>query len=407
MVDRTTLDGSRDASASQGWMRAHRRLIDVAVAVLVFAYDLMFLVVMLVGGEFTPLMFGTALVLSLAMCVLYPLRCRSLPWVFAGMFTAAAVQVAIGIGLAPASVVMLGLMLYAIGSWGAWRLLIPAVVLTAGWAVLAGVPVVQDDRARVGEIGMLMLAYVLVALVGRLLRGRRERFEALQARAEQLTRERDAQAVIAAAEERTRIAREIHDIVSHSLGTMVVMADGAAQRATADPEQAGAAMERVRDTGRDAMNEMRRMLGVLRTADPTGRSPQPGLGEVDRLVAEVRATGLRVDVSTAGVPVQLPSGLDLAAFRIVQEALTNARKHGGPLLSLAKVSVTYRPDAVELTVTDDGREPAAVAAGAGGGHGLVGMRERVDAYGGSLRAGPRPGGGYEVHATLPLGGGAG
>lgn len=236
MVARTTLDASHEASTSQGWAWAYRRLIDAAVAILVFAYDLLFLVSMLVGGEFTPLMFVTALVLSLAICVLYLFRHRSLPWTFAGMFTAAAAQVAIGIGLAPASVTVLGFMLYAIGSWGTWRLLIPAVVLTAGWTVLAGIPVVRDDRARVGEIGMLMLAYVLVALVGRLLRGRRERFEALQARAEQLTRERDAQAAIAAAEERTRIAREIHDIVSHSLGTMVVMADGAAQTATADPE---------------------------------------------------------------------------------------------------------------------------------------------------------------------------
>ena len=261
MVARTTLDASHEASTSQGWAWAYRRLIDAAVAILVFAYDLLFLVSMLVGGEFTPLMFVTALVLSLAICVLYLFRHRSLPWTFAGMFTAAAAQVAIGIGLAPASVTVLGFMLYAIGSWGTWRLLIPAVVLTAGWTVLAGIPVVRDDRARVGEIGMLMLAYVLVALVGRLLRGRRERFEALQARAEQLTRERDAQAAIAAAEERTRIAREIHDIVSHSLGTMVVMADGAAQTATADPEQAGVAMAQVRDTGRDAMNEMRRMLG--------------------------------------------------------------------------------------------------------------------------------------------------
>ncbi|XSS50515.1 sensor histidine kinase [Propionibacteriaceae bacterium G1746] len=369
---------------------------------LVFGYDLLFLASRFTWSEISLEVFVVALVLSLAMCTFYVFRRVAPAPVFVAIFIAAAVQSVLGVGLAPAPVLILGLMLYTLGSQARWKMVLPAVLVSGIWAAVAAVPVVRADRARVGEIGMLILAYVLAALVGRLSRSRRERIEALQERAEQLARERDARATIAAAEERARIAREIHDIVSHSLGTMVVMADGAAQTAQVDPPQAGQAMERVRDTGRTAMTEMRRMLGVLRDSDPAVRAPQPGLAQLDRLIDETRATGIRVDVTIRGVPVDLPSGVDLTAFRVVQEALTNARKHGGALMSLVTVTVAYSADSLDLSIVDDGRESSELHQDRGG-HGLVGMRERVSAYGGSLQTGSRPEGGFVVRATLPLG----
>ncbi len=388
------------------WLHENRRLIDIAIAVAVFVLDLMFLTGMFAWGELPPVVFGGALALSASICVLYVVRRRSLVVVFVCILAlATGVVFVTGIGLSLAPVLVLGLMLYALGTRRGWKIAVPAVIAACVWVGVAGVPVVQDDRARVGEIGMLMLGYVLAALIGMLTRSRRARFEALQERAAQLARERDAQALVAAAEERARIAREIHDIVSHSLGTMVVMADGAAQTVEANPQQAGQAMARVRDTGREAMTEMRRMLNVLRDDSAATRAPQPGLALLDRLIEETRSTGLRVDLIVAGVPTALPSGVDLAAYRIVQEALTNARKHGGRLLSVITVTVSYLDSVVELRVVDDGREPGSEARTvAGSGHGLVGMRERVTAYGGSLETGPRPGGGFEVHATLPTGG---
>lgn len=388
------------------WAYENRRLIDIAVAVAVFFLDSMFLTGMYVWGQFPLPVFVVALALSVSICVLYVMRRRSLPVVFLCILILATVGVFVtGIGLSLAPVLVLGLMIYALGTQSGWRIAVAAVIAACVWVGVAGVPVVQDDRARVGEIGMLMLGYVLAVLIGMLTRSRRARFEALQERTAQLARERDAQALIAAAEERARIAREMHDIVSHSLGTMVVMADGAAQTVEADPRQAGQAMERVRDTGREAMTEMRRMLNVLRDESAATRAPQPGLAQLDRLIEETRSTGLRVDLILAGVPTALSPGVDLAAYRIVQEALTNARKHGGRLLSLITVTVSYLESVVELRVADDGREPGSAARTvSGSGHGLVGMRERVTAYGGTLETGPRPGGGFEVHATLPTGG---
>src|SRR5699024_10996223 len=168
-----------------------------------------------------------------------------------------------------------------------------------------------------------------------------------------------------------------------------------------DPGRAGTAMERVRDTGRGAMTEMRRMLDVLRDGDTAPRAPQPGLVDLEQLLDDTRATGLRVDLTVTGAPVTLPAGPDLAAYRLVQEALTNARKHGGPLLSVVSVTLGYRDAEIDLRIVDDGADAAPPASA---GHGLAGMRERVAAYGGSVEAGPRAGGGVDVHAVLPTGG---
>ena len=236
--------------------------------------------------------------------------------------------------------------------------------------------------------------------IGDSMRTRRAYYAALEDRAARLERERDAQAQIAAAAERARIARELHDVIAHNVSVMVVQADGASYALDRSPERARQALAAISSTGRQALDEMRHMLGVLRSADErSGVAPIPGVGQLDELLDQTRASGLAVSFTVEGVPSPLPSGVALAAYRTVQESLTNVRKHGGPA-ARAQVLLRYCEDALVLTITDDGRGAAAVSDGAG--HGLIGMRERVAVYGGALEAGPRPGGGYRVTARLPL-----
>jgi signal transduction histidine kinase len=236
-------------------------------------------------------------------------------------------------------------------------------------------------------------------VLGASMRYRRGYYSALEDRPARLERERDAQAQIAAAAERARIARELHDVIAHNVSVMVVQADGASYALDSSPERTRQALGAIASTGRQALAEMRRMLGVLRSDDGgPGVVPQPGIGQLGELLDQTRASGLAVSFTVQGVPGALPSGLALAAYRIIQESLTNTRKHGGPQAS-ARVLLRYCEDVLMLQITDDG-QGAAVADGAG--HGLTGMRERVALYNGMLRTGPLPGGGYQVTATLPL-----
>lgn len=226
----------------------------------------------------------------------------------------------------------------------------------------------------------------------------RERYVAsLVARAEQAERMAEREVELAARDERSRIAREMHDVVAHGLSVIVVQADGARYAAANDPDVAVRTLETISATGREALTEMRRLLGLLREGD-TGVVPQPGLDDVRHLVDEARAAGTRV---TADLPPHVsgvPDGVGLAAYRIVQEALTNVRKHAGPE---ARVDVRVAVDRdVRIDVRDDGRGAAAHPDGRG--LGLVGMRERAAVHGGTLEAGPAPGGGFAVSARLPL-----
>ena len=217
-------------------------------------------------------------------------------------------------------------------------------------------------------------------------------------RAARLQREREEQARAAVAEERARIARELHDIVGHSVSVMTVQAAGVRGLLKPHQEREREALQLVEQTGREALAEMRRLVGVLRRPEeaPT-LAPQPSLEHLDKLVEQAREAGLPVVLHVEGEPVQLPAGVDLTAYRLVQEGLTNAIKHARA--QHADVLVAYADGHVELTVTDDG---SGDGGGESGGHGLVGMRERVAVYGGELQAGPRPGGGYTLHARLPL-----
>jgi signal transduction histidine kinase len=243
--------------------------------------------------------------------------------------------------------------------------------------------------------------------LGVYVRSRREYTDVVEERARLLEREREVRAREAVADERARIARELHDMVGHALNLIVIQSGGAQRVFEAKPELVRDSLSSIESTGRQALTEMERMLGILRESEDgeTPLSPQPGLSQVDALAAQVSQAGLPVDVNVIGTPLTLPSSIDLSAYRIIQEALTNALKHAGP--AHARVTIRHRIDSVEVEIVDDGKATPADRVGVdGGGRGLIGMRERVALFGGELEVGPRPEGGFRVHAVLPLGGAA-
>jgi signal transduction histidine kinase len=245
--------------------------------------------------------------------------------------------------------------------------------------------------------GGVYVVLVLCWAVGNAFRRRGARELELEGRAERLEREREQNSRIAVAEERSRIARELHDVVAHSISVMVVQMGAAREIMDCEPQTARDTLRSGEAAGRDALSEMRRMLGILRMSDERGAlDPQPGLAQVEGLVQRVREAGLPVQLTVEGCCRPLPPGIDLAAYRIVQEALTNVRKHAGA--ASADVRIHYGEHHLDVDVCDDGRGPAAPSNGAG--HGLVGMRERVALYGGALRTGPEPHGGFGIHARL-------
>jgi signal transduction histidine kinase len=288
------------------------------------------------------------------------------------------------------------LVLYAAGAFLAER---PA--MAALGIALAGVG--SQALIRPTTFADMFFAAVFLLLLpwalGRMLRthGRREREH--RARAERLDAERDQLARSAAAGERARIARELHDVITHSVSVMVIQAGAARMVMASDPERAEASLESVARAGRDALAEMRRLLGVLGGGGgPHGLAPQPGMADVEELVVRACAAGLSTELRVIGEPGTVSPALDLCAYRIVQEALTNAIKHAGP--ARATVSVRWARDAINIEVTDTGRgrdrndqEP--------GGHGIPGMRERVALHGGNVHVGPAASGGFVVRARLP------
>jgi signal transduction histidine kinase len=265
--------------------------------------------------------------------------------------------------------------------------------------VLLGLPLGHDWAQR-GNAIELIVAGAGAWIAGIVVRSRRAAAHEVRQRAHRLEREREEHARQVAAEERLRIARELHDIVAHKLSIVVVQAQ-AAQR-VGDVAQARELMATVEETGRSALEEMRQLLGALRppeeepeTAPP---QPQPGLAALDALLDQVRAAGLPVTLTLSGDSVRLPDAVDLTAYRIVQEALTNALKHAGP--AHASVQLHYEKGRLDITVADDGQGTAASVPGSG--HGLTGMRERATLLGGVLQTGPQPGGGFRVNVTLPI-----
>ncbi|MDT7728834.1 MAG: hypothetical protein QOI21_5410 [Actinomycetota bacterium] len=280
------------------------------------------------------------------------------------------------------------------------RAMVAAIVLEAGvvMAVLRWSPAREAPSTFVLLSGMVTAAFVLGVNV----RTRRALLASLEDRALRAERERDQQAQIAAAKERALIAREMHDIVAHNLSVMIALADGAAFAADTNAVEAAAAARHVSATGRQALDEMHRLLSVLRgSGEAASLAPQPGIAQIDDLVAQVRAAGLPTSWTVGGQPFPLSPTAGLAAYRVVQEALTNVLKHADEPRE-AKVTLRYDDPIVDLEIVDDGRGTHRLVTEAAG-HGLSGMRERVAVFGGQVTAGARPAGGWRVHARLDSG----
>ncbi|PZH19649.1 two-component sensor histidine kinase [Streptomyces sp. NTH33] len=353
---------------------------------------------------------GAALAVSVVLCAVVALR-RRMPEKMLLLAAATGVaQLVLDVQTTPADFAML-VIVYTVAADGArWA---SRFALAGGLcaAALAQIRWPQDDASALGNVAVAVFTTVPFALawvLGDSMRTRRAYFAQLEERAARLEKEREAQAKVAVAAERARIARELHDVVAHNVSVMVVQADGAAYVLDAAPDQAKKALETISSTGRQALAEMRRLLGVLRTGEPRESGeyvPQPDVDQIEELVEQCRGSGLPVDFRIEGTPRPLPSGVELTAYRIVQEALTNTRKHGGPNTG-ASVRLVYFDDGLGLLVEDDGKgaphELYEEGGADGGGHGLIGMRERVGMVGGTLDAGPRPGGGFRISALLPL-----
>lgn len=279
---------------------------------------------------------------------------------------------------------------YSVGAYTAPALLaVPAVLLPIATMIAATRSDFWNTDPQPGDVAILTFFVAAAWAAGRIVRHRS--VQAAAARAEAASR---AQEAVAA--ERARVARELHDVVAHSVSIIAVQAGAAEALVESDPARAREHIGAVRRTAGEAMTEMRRLMGVLRE-DEAVYAPQPTLDDLERLAADVRATGVPVELVREGAGGPLPAGVDLAAYRIVQEALTNVRRHAGA--APTRVVVRRTADAVDVEVVN--AAPDGPGEGPGGGQGLVGMRERVRLYGGSLDAGPRDGG-YAVHARLPL-----
>jgi len=404
------------------WLSRHPRLVDGVPAALLLLLGLATAVgsatnreqVVGPGGQVissssSPVSaFGTPPAILLVLLILLGL---AVPVVFrrtypVQAFTVAAVAAALQVMLIARPLgtdLSILILLYTLAAYRPRRVSLPGLcvcLVGAFVAVARWVPAQTGLVQKVLLAGVIFSGTALVAWVlGDSMRYRRAYLTALEDRAARLERERDAQAQIATAAERARIARELHDVIAHNVSVMVVQADGASYALRTDPERAGQALAAISHTGRKALAEMRRLLGVLRSGDERADlAPVPGLDQLRELVDQARQAGMSVSLSLDGPPRPLPEGAELAAYRVVQESLTNTRKHGG-LAAAAAVSLRYEPDGLLLQVTDDGL--GAAAADDGPGHGLTGMRERIEMYGGTIQAGPLPGGGYQVTARLP------
>uniref|UniRef100_UPI0031E00EEF sensor histidine kinase n=1 Tax=Streptomyces hawaiiensis TaxID=67305 RepID=UPI0031E00EEF len=271
---------------------------------------------------------------------------------------------------------------------------IASVLITAVYAVadseppLAGASLLRFDLA------------IAATALGDAVRTRRRHLAEVEARAERAERSREQEARRRVTEERVRIARELHDVVAHHITLVNAQAGVAHHLMRHDPDRAYEALAHIKDNSRAALDELRATVGLLRQPDdgPDSRAPIPGLADLDALVSGVRTGGLSVEVGCTGTPRPVAPATELTAYRIVQEALTNTHKHASA--TRAEVELDYGPDRLRVTVTDDGR-PGAVQ-GPGSGHGLIGMRERATAIGGTVIAGPLPDGGFRVVAELPL-----
>jgi signal transduction histidine kinase len=380
----------------RAWDRRYAYVVDTCIAVGLF--------LMASGTMLARHGPSEAIAFSAALCAPLVLRRKAPIAVFAFMAAIALWQWFVWSPLLADAALLVAL--YTVAASSHWVQVWAASLTVEVGVALATIrwrPVGNHVKAVVFLTGLAVTAL----LAGVVVRALRSQMVFLVERAQQLERERDQQATLAAAVERARIAREMHDVISHNLQVMVTLADAATSAQQANPERATEAMQEVSGTGRQALLDMRRMLGVLRDGAGTAEgveapalTPQPGLGELAALVERVRATGLAVTVEESGQPFVLSAAAQLTVYRIVQEALTNSMKHAQP--QSVTVAIAYDDPEVAVEVTDDGAPTRHQVAAPinGSGHGVSGMAERAAAFGGTLRAGPQHGGGWQVLAVL-------
>jgi signal transduction histidine kinase len=365
------------------WLQRHPRLVDWALVLLALAS------MATASHDRHGNGFAAFVILGPVLCL--PLLVRRTHPVEALLFVAGATAVAVA-GWGVYDPLPMGIALFTVADRCERRV---SLLAGGGSVLVLTVAVLIDGRAVVPAVGRL-LPFVVAWLIGDSLRARRAYVSELEEKAARLERERELEAANAVAEEQARIARELHDVIAHNLSVMVVQASAADDAFDTRPEEARQAVRRVVTTGRDALGELRRVLGAVRP-DGADYGPQPGLARLDELVRHVRDSGLDVSVRVDGTAQPLPAALDLSAYRIVQEALTNTLKHARA--RHAAIAITYGTGELGVEIRDDG---AGAVPNGDGGHGLIGMRERVNAFGGSLTTTSSPGAGFIVSATFPL-----
>lgn len=378
-----------------------------AILALLFTGGALWTLAARVGSDDETFRDVDALAILLVLLQTLPIAARSVAPLAALTVSVAAISLHIAIGYegVPVGTFAALVILYSAASLTEMRRALLAALVTAVGLVIY----FTTDRGDPGAIAFLTTSATYVAAwgLGIYARSRRAYTNVVEERARLLEREREVRAREAVADERARIARELHDMVGHALNLIVIQSGGAQRVLESKPELVRDSLASIESTGRQALTDMERMLGMLRaTEEADGElSPQPGLSDVERLAAGVSEAGLPVKVKVDGTPVALPASVDLSAYRIIQEALTNALKHAGP--ARAAVNIRYGSDSLDLEILDDGQGVSADGDDhRGGGRGLIGMKERVGLFGGELTAGPRPEGGFRVHVRLPFAGSA-
>lgn len=381
------------------WLREKQGTVDFIAAVAAFV---VLALPNLLAGSPAEFLVSTALVIPLA-------------WRRRNTVIAASVVAAVSLGQlavnqppVPAQLSVL-VMVYALAAYAPRWASIGGLGL-AGFGMIVGIVQFGFNQTLTGFGALPLYAlYIFFALAvvllcwtfGDLARNRRLTMQSLEDRARRLEVERQQERDLAAADERNHIAREMHDIVAHSLSVMIAQADGARYAGAADPAVATSTLGTIAETGRASLREMRRLLGVLRNDDDAPVRPLPALADVPELIAIVERAGLGTSLSWLGTPRrQLPAGAELTAYRVVQESLTNVLKHAGPHAS-ASAALAWTAKGLEITVDDDGRGAASDSTTTGAGQGIKGMAERLKLYDGTLETAPRDGGGYRVHAVIP------